>query len=230
MVSGHAAAIAPGGSARQETSQQSTPEMLGHVEMRLRLVYELDQKALPDFHDCDESHDSHESHHSHHSLETAPLAREWVLAGMLPEDRSDDGESGNERYVTAPVALTLDRDEAEGYYLNLTSPEPSLFALLRGPATDRPDAIGVTASYAEAARWMDGGMVVVRCPLPAPLVAWLAAFTQHHYVTEGPRKKGSGPRPSFLSRHQFGEQSRAAFRELDGTDRVPVPDAGRRDR
>ena len=215
MVSGHAAAIAPGGSARQETSQQSTPEMLGHVEMRLRLVYSLAQRDPPE---------------SNGSLESAPLAREWVLAGMLPEDQSDDSDCSSERYVTAPVPLFLDRDEAEGYYLNLTSPEPSLFALLRGPATDRPDAIGITASYAEAARWMDGGMVVVRCPLPAPLVAWLAAFTQHHYVTEGPRKRGSGPRPSFLSRQQFGEQSRAALRELDGTDRAPAPDAGRRDR
>ena len=103
--------------------------------------------------------------------------------------------------------MTLDRDEAEGYYLNLTSPQPSLFALIRLPdvasATAAqapagvPEAEAITASYSEAARWMDGGMVVVRTALPEPMLAWIAEFAQYHFQAEGKKKRGKF-RPSFL--------------------------------
>jgi hypothetical protein len=132
------------------------------------------------------------------------------------------------------MVLTLDRDEAEGYYLNLTSPQPSLFALIRLPdvasataahaPTGVPEAAAITASYNEAARWMDGGMVVIRTPLPEPLLAWIAEFAQHHFQVEG-KKKGGKFRPSFLSRRQFGEVARAAQEEAGQA--AAAPDAKR---
>jgi hypothetical protein len=178
--------------------------MLGHVELRVRLVYEsvgVESSGgdLPG----------------------------WRFIGLLPEDvtdpcapelpASEHPPASNRRFVTPPIGLTLDRDEAEGYYLNLTSPQPSLFALLRLPdvaaatascaPAEVPLAVSVTASYSEAARWMDGGMVVVRTALPEPLLAWIAEFAQHHFQVEG-RKKGGKFRPSFLSRKEFGEVAR----------------------
>ena len=168
----------------------------------------------------------------------------WALVGLLPEDvsagpvdestdLSADGaglratdspqRAAGVRIASEAVELTLDRDEADGYYLNLTSPEPSLFVLLRLPdvasataahtTEGPPQAVSVTASYSEAARWMDGGMVVVRTVLPEPFLAWIAEFAEHHFQLEE-RKKPGRNRPSFQSRQQFGEQSKAALREL----------------
>jgi hypothetical protein len=184
----------------------SSTSMLGHVELRLRLVYE--------------------------SVGDRPSDSDipgWRFIGLLPEDMTDPDAPGlpqpdhpedlRRRFVTEPIGLTLSRDEAEGYYLNLTSSQPSLFALLRlddvAAATasrapvDVPQAVAVTVSYNEGARWMDGGMVVVRTPLPEPLLAWIAEFAQHHFKVEERKKKRAKIRPSFLSRKEFGEVARA---------------------
>ena len=102
----------------------SSTSMLGHVELRLRLVYE-----------------------SEDSVSVGTDLPGWRLVGLLPEDVTDPfaidpsapdmspppSTQRGHRFVTEPIALTLDRDEAEGYYLNLTSPQPSLFALIRLP-------------------------------------------------------------------------------------------------
>ena len=203
----------------------SARSMLGHVALRLRLVYEstVDPESR---------------------IVTSSDVPGWKLVGLLPEDVPagpvdesmviDAGGEGpgavassqrpaRRRVATEAVELTLDRDEADGYYLNLTSPDPSLFVLLRLPdvasATAAhgtalpPEAVSVTASYSEGARWMDGGMVVVRTALPKPFLAWIAEFAEHHFQLEE-RKKPGRNRPSFLSRQQFGEQSKAALQEL----------------
>ncbi len=184
----------------------SSTSMLVHVELRLRLVYQ--------------------------SVGDKPSDSDipgWRFIGLLPEDVTDPDAPGlplpdhpedlRRRVVTEPIGLTLDRDEAEGYYLNLTSSQPSLFALLRlddvaaatasRAPTEVPQAVAVTASYNESARWMDGGMVVVRTPLPEPLLAWIAEFAQHHFKVEERKKKRAKIRPSFLSRKEFADVVRA---------------------
>ena len=194
----------------------SSTSMLGHVELRLRLVYE-----------------------SEDSVSVGTDLPGWRLVGLLPEDVTDPfatdpsapdmspppSTQRGHRFVTEPIALTLDRDEAEGYYLNLTSPQPSLFALIRLPdvaaataahvSVDLPQAVAVTASYSEGARWMDGGMVVIRTPLPQAFLAWIAEFAQHHFQVEGKKKGGKGGRfrPSFLSRKDFGEVARTELEQ-----------------
>ena len=112
----------------------------------------------------------------------------------------------------APLALRLFVDEAEGYYLNLTTAEPSIFVLWRLPADESgivtqsdagpPHALAVTASYNEAGRWMDGGERVDRVPMPAPMQPWIAEFVNLHYAPERTAKRG-GDRPSFMSREEF---------------------------
>lgn len=201
--------------------------MLGHVPLGLRLVFERgpagDLARRPPapvlLDDCVAS-----------GADADP-APEWRLVGILPADPGPDGAAGgaqatgkglpaSHRPTRALVAarLTLDRDEAEGYYLNLTSPQPSLFVLLRGQEvgaaaarspTGFPAAEAVTASYSEAARWMDGGMVVVRTAMPEPMLAWIAEFAQYHFQVEGKKKRG-GFRPSFLTREEFGKVARSA--------------------
>lgn len=83
--------------------------------------------------------------------------------------------------------LKLHVDEAEGYYLNITSPQPKIFVMWR--LTDenaRPDRL--TVSYHEGARWMDSEEAVAGVALPVDLLPWIAEFVAEHYRPE-PRKK-----------------------------------------
>jgi hypothetical protein len=197
------------------SAMKNAPDMVGHIGLRLRLVF---------------SHGNREISGIAPPEGSLPPGDAWQLVGVLPAEATpgdaprpvDPGGVPVGSKHSEPIELTLDRDEAEGYYLNLTSPQPSLFALLRcqevASATavhqsdGIPDAEAVTASYSEAARWMDGGMVVVRTPLPQPLLPWIAEFAQHHFPVEGKRKRG-GFRPSFLSRQEFGAVARSAREE-----------------
>lgn len=112
----------------------------------------------------------------------------------------------------SPLAIKLTVDEAEGYYLNLTTAEPSIFVLWRLPGDESgivseddptpPHALAVTASYNEAGRWMDGGERVDRVPMPEPMQSWAAEYVTLHYVPERGRKR-RGDRPSFMQREEF---------------------------
>jgi hypothetical protein len=88
--------------------------------------------------------------------------------------------------------LLLHRDEALGYYLNVTSGEPRIFVLWRMEGDDEATAqalpLQITASYDEAGRWMDGGHSVDSVAMPREMFAWLGEFAQEHYKPE-PKKK-----------------------------------------
>ncbi|HVE49982.1 MAG TPA: DUF3305 domain-containing protein [Casimicrobiaceae bacterium] len=103
------------------------------------------------------------------------------------EERSDAGERW--RFRACPIEVH--RSEAEGYYLNVSAPDPRVFVMWRlfddgQEPVARP--VVVTLSYNEAARMMDGGEQVDSVQLPAWLRDWLAPFIAEHYKPE-PRKK-----------------------------------------
>jgi hypothetical protein len=84
--------------------------------------------------------------------------------------------------------LELKRDEAEGYYLNLTSPEPKVFVLWRWiDAVAHPQML--TVSYAEGLRWADSGEQVDGVGAPPDLLAWMAEFVEANYRPEPPKPK-----------------------------------------
>lgn len=85
------------------------------------------------------------------------------------------------------LRIALQRDEAEGYYMNITSPEPKVFVLWR-MVESRAEPQLLTVSYNEGARWLDSGESVDGVPLPMELVPWLARYCAQHYRPE-PRKK-----------------------------------------
>ncbi len=84
--------------------------------------------------------------------------------------------------------VNLTKDEAEGYYLNLTSPDPKVFVLWR-PQNDIPTPERITVSYGEGTRWADSGEQVDGVALPVELVPWMAEFVEAHYRPEPPKKK-----------------------------------------
>jgi hypothetical protein len=97
--------------------------------------------------------------------------------------------------------LKLRRDEAEGYYLNISSPLPKVFVLWRmDDDIARPHLL--TVSFNEGARWMDGGENVDGVALPVDLLPWIAEFVAEHYRPE-PAKK-----PRYASSKDKGVASR----------------------
>jgi hypothetical protein len=126
----------------------------------------------------------------------------WVLADVVPQEpafgseprmlfKSDD----EERWLHPGFTVELFRDDAEGYYLNVTTPAPCWFVLWRmeeeATVGDEPLArpIMVSLSYHDAGRWLDAQETVEQVPAPAYVVEWMRAFADEHYVIEPKRRK-----------------------------------------
>ncbi|NPC57078.1 DUF3305 domain-containing protein [Caenimonas soli] len=126
----------------------------------------------------------------------------WVLADVVPQEpafgseprllfKSDD----EERWLHPGFKVELFRDDAEGYYLNVTTPAPCWFVLWRmedeATVSDEPmpRPTMVSLSYHDAGRWLDAQETVEQVPAPADVVEWMRAFADEHYVIEPKRRK-----------------------------------------
>ena len=100
----------------------------------------------------------------------------------------DDGKL--QRTLHPGFTLELFRDQAEGYWLNLSSGAPVWFVVWRSDDEDPSRAWPerVSLSYDEAGRWLDAQERVDNVPLSAELAAWLQAYTDEHYRPE-PKKR-----------------------------------------
>ncbi|MDH4050619.1 MAG: DUF3305 domain-containing protein [Rubrivivax sp.] len=100
----------------------------------------------------------------------------------------DDGQTA--QHLHPGLAVSLHRDEAEGYYLNLTSGDPSWFVWWRvddvDPSRAWPER--VTLSYHEAGRLLDAEERVDSLPVPPSVREWLQAFADAHYRPEPKRR------------------------------------------
>ncbi len=101
----------------------------------------------------------------------------------------DDGRL--QRALQPGFVLELFKDEAEGYYLNLSSGNPVWFVMWRidedDPSQARPEAVSL--SYNEAGRWLDAQERVDNVPLSDELAAWLQSYTDEHYRPEPKKRK-----------------------------------------
>lgn len=102
--------------------------------------------------------------------------------------REDDSLS---QFLHPGLPVTLYRDEAEGYYLNLATGKPVWFVMWRiddeDPSIARPEL--VTLSYNEAGRLLDAQERVDNVPLPPAVAEWLQAFVDEHYRPEPKQRK-----------------------------------------
>ncbi len=112
-----------------------------------------------------------------------------VLAGesseTAPRRIREDG--GVEEWIYPGMALVLRRDEAEGYYLNVSTGDPRVFVMWR-MEDGRAVPAEVSASYNEASTWMDASEQVDPPPMEAALAAWVGDYVKHNYKPE-PRKR-----------------------------------------
>jgi hypothetical protein len=131
--------------------------------------------------------------------EAKAVVRDSSAAGSPERVIADDGKT---RQVLFPgMSLRLEALEAEGYLLNLTSPEPRVFVLWRADdGVVRPERL--TVSYNEGTRWADSDENVDSVPLPEDLVPWITQFAVAHYRPE-PKKK-----PRYASSKDKGVASR----------------------
>lgn len=100
-----------------------------------------------------------------------------------------------EQWLHPGFELTIHRDEAEGYYLNVSSGSPRIFVLWRmdeGTSGEQDAARGVplqiTASYDEGGRWLDGGNSVDSVTMPPAVFAWVGEYVEKNYRPE-PKKR-----------------------------------------
>jgi len=153
---------------------------------------------------------------------TGPMARwqtwRWVLADVLPagepiavpvhEPQPVAGlpqevqplpgavvVEGARYWLYPGLHVTLYRDDAEGYFLNLSSPQPCFWVFWRADEErlidGEPMAVPqiVTLSYHDAGRWLDAQERVDQVPAPAEVVDWLRGFVAEHYRAEPKRRQ-----------------------------------------
>jgi hypothetical protein len=101
----------------------------------------------------------------------------------------DDGRTA--QFLHPGFSVGLYRDEAEGYYLNLSSGQPVWFVMWRIDEADASRAWPelVSVSYHEAGRLLDAQERVDNVPLPSDVVQWLQAYTDAHYRPEPKRRQ-----------------------------------------
>lgn len=135
----------------------------------------------------------------HRAIDNPWVSGVWRPVAVLEDETGEaqaprlvESDNGRELWLHTGLAVEIFRDEADGYYLNLTTEQP--FAFVEWEATEEGGAVPrwITLSYDEAARRLDGGAQVEGVPMPAHWLNWLAAFTDEHFV---PFKKKDRVRP-----------------------------------
>ena len=136
-------------------------------------------------------------------MERVPLANRWVEelwrpAAVEPHDPAPEApaavclrdDARGALWRIGGHSIELHPTEAEGYFLNLTSPAPCVFVMWRifDGLTPPARPVIVTVSYNEAGRFLDGGERVDNVAMPDAITAWMRPFVAVHYKPE-PRKK-----------------------------------------
>ena len=117
----------------------------------------------------------------------APAARD-VVPGSGEAEAVD---ASGDRWRCTGFEIELHTTEAEGYFLNITAPDPRIFVMWRlfdDGAMPPARPVLVTVSYNQAGRYMDGGEQVDGVPMLPAIAEWMRAFIAVHYKPE-PRHK-----------------------------------------
>ena len=139
----------------------------------------------------------------------------WVLADVLPQEASFGSSPRCLRQTEHEVlwlypdwSVELFADDAEGYWLNVTSPTPGYFVMWRlldaadgGEPVAVPQAVSL--SYHDAGRWLDAQETVENVPAPPEVIEWARAFAELHFVPE--EKKRQRPQSFQRLTDRFGQ-------------------------
>jgi hypothetical protein len=115
----------------------------------------------------------------------------WEPHGVIPDPGGaarvlrEDGHIA--QWLHPGLKIVLHKDEAEGYYLNVSSQSPRVFILWRMD-DEQGVPVEVTASFEEAGRWMDGGHSVDSVAMPRDIFAWVGEYVEQNYRPQ-PKKR-----------------------------------------
>ena len=145
----------------------------------------------------------------------------WALADVVPhQDGFGDKprlllkDENEERWLHPGFTVELYLGDAEGYYLNVTTPKPCFWVVWRleeeALLADEPIAVPhiVTLSYHDAGRWLDAQETVEQVPAPPDVVAWVQAFVNEHHVLEAKRRQR--PQSFKTLEDRFGNPARVS--------------------
>jgi len=109
----------------------------------------------------------------------------WEPYGVVPGHVGNENKllvehGGIAQWLHPGFELELHRDEAEGYYMNVSASNPRVFVLWRMEG-DHALPLQVTASSDEAGRWLDGGHSVDGVPMTPEIYAWLGDYVEKNY-------------------------------------------------
>ena len=142
-------------------------------------------------------------------IERIPLANRWAserwqpvaVELAAPSDPAPDRNAvpgsqpctpeGADRWRCRGFEIELHPTEAEGYFLNLTAPDPRIFVMWRlfdDGAMPAARPVVLTVSYNQAGRYMDGGEQVDGVPMLPAIADWMRPFVALHYKPQ-PRRK-----------------------------------------
>ena len=109
------------------------------------------------------------------------LADPGGSARLLRED------GANLQWLHPGFKIVLHRDEHEGYYLNVSAPQPRVFVLWRMEG-EQALPLDVTVSSDEAGRWLDGGHAIDGVAMPVEIFAWVGEYVENNYRPQ-PKKR-----------------------------------------
>lgn len=118
----------------------------------------------------------------------------WEAVGVLAPYETSDGprliveEENISQWLHAGLRLSLHRDQAEGYYMNISTADPRVFIMWR-MEDDQAVPKFVTTSYYEASAWMDSGEQCDSVPMPSGIFEWVGQFVRDNYRPEPKRKR-----------------------------------------
>lgn len=163
-------------------------------------------------------------------IERVPLNNRWASerwqpagveivppsAGVLADRNAAPGRlpcipEGEDRWRCRGFEIELHPTEAEGYFLNLTAPNPRVFVMWRlfdDGAMPAARPVLVTLSYNQAARFMDGGEQVDAVPMAPAIADWMRPFIAAHYRPEPRRKVKRNDPLGDATPHASSEDSR----------------------
>jgi hypothetical protein len=93
------------------------------------------------------------------------------------------------QYLWSGLALELYRDEAEAYWYNLTSKNPSLFVICHEAPDGELTPFRVTADRDAASVCLESDDQVFAVPVPPEIYRSLEQFVVNHYVPQERRKR-----------------------------------------
>ena len=151
----------------------------------------------------------------------------WMLADVVPHEHGfgqqprlllkDERE---ERWLHPGFRVELHRGDADGYYLNVTTPQPCFWVVWRmeeqAGLAEEPIAVPqiVTLSYHDAGRWLDAQEIVEQVPAPTGVVQWMQHFVDQHHVQEARRRQRPQSFKPLVDR--FGSPARISTEKKSG--------------